>query len=58
MERVIFVKNVMISISNSLLATIMRYDDVFGFDGAADDANNDADEDDEDDDDDDNLAQV
>ena len=48
MERIIFVKNVMISISNSLLATIMRYDDAVGFDHAADDA----------DDDDDNLAQV
>ena len=48
MERVIFVKNVMISISNSLLATIMRFDDAVGFDDA----------DDDDDDDDDNLAQV
>ena len=48
MERMIFVNNVMISISNSLLANIMRFDDAVGFDDA----------DDDDDDDDDNLAQV
>ena len=49
MERVIFVKNVMISISNSLLANIMWYNNAVGFDNP-DDA--------DDDDDDDNLAQV
>ena len=44
----------MISISNSLLATIVRYDGAVGFDDG-----DDADDDDDDvDDDDDNLAQV
>ena len=45
----------MISISNSLLATIMRFDDAVGFDGADDNGD---DDDDDVDDDDDNLAQV
>ena len=47
MERMIFVNNVMISISNSLLANIMRYNNAVGFDN-----------DDDADADDDNLAQV
>ena len=55
MERMIFVNNVMISISNSLLATIMRFDDAVGFDGA-DDANDDGDDGDDDDDDDDDST--